>query len=116
MAVSSEVLRSNLKLLRNSRGFSQEQLSSYINLSRTTYSNYESGVKLPDLQTLYALAALYNISFSSLINYDLSTGIIHEVYFKDENKHTAEALNSYQNLSFFSQEFIMNLIDILVEI
>lgn len=115
MAVSPEILHKNIKLLRHSKGISQEVLSSVIHLTRTTYSSYETGTKCLDLQTIDALARLYEISFDSLVNYDLSEGLLNRIYFSDDNKETADLLNTYQSLSVPSKFLVCQRLDILME-
>lgn len=115
MAVSLELLNKNMKLLRTSIGISQEELAGIIHLTRTTYCAYETGVKPPDLQTLDALAALYNISFDSLINYDLSEGLLHRVCFTSDNEEMKDLLNAYQGLSVSSKFLISQKLDVLLE-
>ena len=76
-----EYLSSNMKLLRKTSGMSQEQISEKLNIIRSTYAYYESGSKVPDLQTIDSLASLYDIELDVLINHDLSKGIVNRIYF-----------------------------------
>lgn len=115
MTVSPEILHRNLKLLRMAHNISQEELAATIHLARSTYSAYETGTKTPDLQTLDALTAIYDISFDSLVNYDLSEGIINKIYFTGENREMADLLNSYQALSVSSKFLIAQRLDVLLE-
>lgn len=115
MSVTSKTLNKNIRLLRHARGISQETLSSVIHLARTTYSSYETGAKCLDLQTIDALARLYDVSFDSLVNYDLSEGILNRIYFSEENKDLAALLNSYQSLSVSSKYLICQRMNILIE-
>ncbi len=113
MTVTQDLLHKNLRLLRNTKGVSQERLSNAIHLTRTTYCAYEKGLKPVDLQTIDALANLYNVSFDSLVNYDLSEGLFHSIYFSEENKDVAEMLNAYQYLSMPSKLLLSQRIDML---
>lgn len=115
MAVSLEILNKNMRLLRTSKGISQEELAAVIHLARTTYSAYETGVKTPDLQTLDALAALYDISFDSLVNHDLSEGLLNRIYFINDNEEMIDLLNAYQSLSVSSKFLIAQRLDVLLE-
>lgn len=109
-----ELIGRNLKLLRTARGVSQEELAGAIHLTRSTYSSYESGTKLPDLQTLDALSELYDVSFDSLVNHDMTTGIINRIYFNKDNKEVAELLNTFQGLSISSKFLISQRLDFLI--
>lgn len=50
-----------LKLLRLERGLSQEKLAEYVNMSREHISCIERGKNLPTVETLYNLAAYFEI-------------------------------------------------------
>lgn len=113
MTVTQDILHKNIRLLRNTKGASQEIISAVIHLTRTTYSAYETGVKSVDLQTIDALARLYDISFDSLVNYDLSEGIFNRIYFSEEYKDLAELLNAYQALSVSSKFLLSQRMDML---
>lgn len=115
MAVDLEILQRNMRLLRAVQGISQEELADLIHLARSTYSAYETGAKVVDLQTLDALSALYNISLDSLVNHDLSEGLFHRIYLQQENEDLADLLNDYQSLSVASKALIIQRMDLLLE-
>ncbi|MBR1993054.1 MAG: helix-turn-helix transcriptional regulator [Firmicutes bacterium] len=89
------------------------KVANAIYLTRTTYCSYENGTKPIDMQTIDALANLYDISFDSLVNYDLSDGMFHRIYFNEENKDMAEMLNAYQYLSIPSKLLLSQRMDML---
>jgi transcriptional regulator with XRE-family HTH domain len=62
----------NLKNLRKRTGKSQEELSSDINLTRSTYSGYENGVAEPSIHTLIQIADYYKIDLNTLVRKDFS--------------------------------------------
>jgi transcriptional regulator with XRE-family HTH domain len=62
----------NLKLLRKRTGKSQEELSSDIKLTRSTYSGYENGVAEPSIHTLIQIADYYKIDLNTLVRKDFS--------------------------------------------
>ena len=76
MTVTQDLLYKNLRLLRHTKGLSQVKVANAIYLTRTTYCSYENGTKPIDMQTIDALANLYDISFDSLVNFDITKGII----------------------------------------
>lgn len=115
MHPSTERLSKNLKLLRTARGVSQEELAGSIHLSRSTYSTYETGLKMPDMQTLDALSALYDISFDSLVNYDLTKGLMNRIYFNKDNRDVANLLNAFQGLSIPSKFLISQRLELLIQ-
>ena len=115
MTIYNETLCKNLKYLRNRLGISQETLSAGINLTRSTYVSYEKGTRTPDLQTLDALARLYEVSFDSLVNYDLTDGILNRIYFSSDDRELAELLNDYQALSVSSKYLLTQRLGILLD-
>ena len=58
----------NLKLLRESRGFSQKQMSEFINVNPTTWNNYETGVSNPNLSGLIEISNFFGVSESELLH------------------------------------------------
>ncbi len=60
----------SLKLLdlRQQHNLTQKQLSEALHIGRTTYSYYESGTRVPDLETLLSIAKYYQIGVDSLVN------------------------------------------------
>ena len=114
MTISQEILQKNIKLLRHSKGISQEKVAAAMHLARTTYCAYEKGAKQIDMQSIDALARLYGVSFDSLVNYDLSEGLLNRIYFSEENKELAELLNTYQSLSISSKYLISQRLDVLL--
>ena len=53
--------------LRKSKGFSQEELASRLNVSRQTVSKWEVGDSTPDMEKLIAISDLFGISLDELI-------------------------------------------------
>ena len=115
MTLDLERLSRNIKFLRNKSGISQEELAATIHLARSTYSTYETGVKIPDLQTLDALAALYNIGFDCLVNQDLTEGLASRIYFDQEDDELIDLLNDYLNLSIASKNVIVENLNVLLD-
>ena len=60
-------LGEKLKMLRASRGLSQEQLAAELNVSRQAVSKWESGASDPSTSNLLALAKLYGVSAEELL-------------------------------------------------
>ena len=53
------IISNNLKNLRETNGYTQEQVSNFLNINRSTYSNYESGEREAPIQILEKIADLY---------------------------------------------------------
>ncbi len=57
----------NLKYLRKGLKLSQIELSEKLNMSQTTYSNYEIGRNDPDIATLNKFADFFKVSIDTLV-------------------------------------------------
>lgn len=60
-------LSGKLKELRKVNGYTQDYIADYLDVSRQTYSHYETGRRTPDFNTLSKLATFYSISIETLI-------------------------------------------------
>ena len=69
-----------LKELRVSENLSQNEIAKQIGLKQFTYSNYETGVTEPKIQTLIDLADYYGVSLDYLVgrNFNNEFGYITE--------------------------------------
>ena len=62
------MLSDNLILLRNIRGYSQEEVAEKIGVSRQAYARWESGTTVPDVEKCRRLAEIYGTTIDSLVN------------------------------------------------
>lgn len=86
----------NLKLARKSIGLTQMTVAKEIGISNTALSNYETGYRQPDLDTLKQLANYYRVSIDFLVDLD------------DKNRREILDLTGIQNrthIFFESQEY-----------
>ncbi|HZS41861.1 MAG TPA: XRE family transcriptional regulator [Polyangia bacterium] len=58
----------NVKLLRDARGFTQQQMAKLSGLPRATWANLESGASNPTLQVLHRVAGALQVSIEELIS------------------------------------------------
>jgi len=65
-------LSKNLQYLRKKRGFSQSEMPKHIDTTRSTWGNYESNASEPDINKLFEIAKLFNVTLDELILKDLS--------------------------------------------
>lgn len=61
------MLKDNLALLRNIKGFSQEQVAQRIGVSRQAYAKWENGATVPDVEKCASLADLYGTTVDALL-------------------------------------------------
>lgn len=59
-------LRTNLRSLRLSCGYTQENVADALGIARPTYSYYELGMTTPDIETVRKLAKIYGVPFMYL--------------------------------------------------
>lgn len=57
----------NIKVLRNSKGLTQQQVANAIGCTQTRYSHYERGTREIPTAILIALADFYSVSLDTLI-------------------------------------------------
>lgn len=77
--MNNSKLAAQLRALRKAHRYTQDYVASFLGVIRQTYSNYETGMRRPDLETLYKLAGLYNISVEDLLH--LSIELDEDVYY-----------------------------------
>ena len=62
----------NLKSLRKHKGMSQEEIAQALSMNRSTYSGYENGVALPNIENLISFSEYFKISIDDLVKKDFS--------------------------------------------
>lgn len=62
------MLADNLVILRNIKGLTQEAVAEAIGISRQSYSKWEQGETIPDVDKCYKLAKFYGVTIDSLVN------------------------------------------------
>ncbi len=61
------VFGERLKILRESRGLSQDDFASKFNLAQTTIGMYERGLREPNIDKLNQFATFFNVSLDYLV-------------------------------------------------
>ena len=61
------MLNENIKVIRKSKGFSQQELAVKLNVVRQTVSKWEKGLSVPDSDMLISLSEVFEISVSTLL-------------------------------------------------
>lgn len=80
-----------LKELRGIEGYTQDELSSKLKISRSGLSAYERGVREPDLETLERIADFFNVDIDYLLG---NTDIKRRFTFSDDdNFANADTIN-----------------------
>ncbi len=66
------MLKENIKSLRKSKRFSQEELAIKLNVVRQTISKWEQGLSVPDAEMLIKLAEVLDTTVSNLLGENIS--------------------------------------------
>ena len=64
-------LGNNIRVLRQRKGLTQEQVASYLGVSYQAVSKWETGANTPDISLLPALATLFEVSIDALFSLDV---------------------------------------------
>ncbi|XCP85994.1 helix-turn-helix transcriptional regulator [Roseburia hominis] len=56
----------NLTILRKARNYTQAQIADRLDISRSTYANYEAGKRSPDLDMLEKISVVLDVSIDEL--------------------------------------------------
>lgn len=98
-----------LTYLRKREGYSQQELSEKLSVSRSAISMYESGKREPDYETLEELADFFNVNMSTLLGKSDVENI-------KPNAHSGIELNpDYFNLSKENKALIDSMIEKLLK-
>lgn len=62
-----DVMKNNLKLLRNSKGYTQIALQMKTGIEQSLLSKFENGERIPPTETLLRLADFYNVSIDYIL-------------------------------------------------
>lgn len=61
------MLNENIKIIRKSKGFSQEELAIKLNVVRQTISKWEQGLSVPDADMLISISEVFETPVSTLL-------------------------------------------------
>lgn len=64
-------LQENLHYLRVEARYSQADLAQKLGISRHTYLNYETGIRIPTLEAMRRISEFYNVSIDSMLKESL---------------------------------------------
>lgn len=90
--MSSYGLAQYLKELRKSYNYSQEFVASHLNITRQTYSHYETGRITPPANSLYNIAKLYGIPVDILMKKVVTYNISDDYTLEPKEHADAELL------------------------
>ena len=97
--MKKSLLPQKLKELRKMHNYTQDYVAEALGIVRQTYSHYETGKRMPDAESLYKLAGLYNISVDDLMHMTLQ--IDRDVSY-DAPKPTSSSSELSEYLDFYN--------------
>lgn len=62
-----KIFRERLRILRNKKGVTQQQVADGLGITETGYRNYEQGRRTPHFDILPAIADFFNVSADYLL-------------------------------------------------
>lgn len=108
--MANKTLEQYLKDLRRSCSYSQEFVASHLNITRQTYSHYETGRITPPVNSLYNLAKLYGVPVESflelVVTYHINSDFVHQPEtgqndMTEDLSHFLEFINAPENSKKF---------------
>ncbi len=60
-----------LRKLRKANSLTQEQVASYLNVAKSTISQYENNINEPDIETIVKLADWYGVTLDHMLGREL---------------------------------------------
>jgi transcriptional regulator with XRE-family HTH domain len=110
----------NLKLLREERNISQEELAMRARLGRRTIEKYESGSQIPDTQTILKLSTVLDVPASEMLEKESleshPQGIDQEIEQLISEIGTKKAKLILRKAKEFSEEDFLRVMQMLYEI
>lgn len=88
------LLGERLRKLRLAGHYTQNYVSAHLHMARSSYCNYETGLRTPSLETLIQLAGFYNVTTDYLVGANV-LNISPESTLSDEERRL---LNTYRAL------------------
>jgi transcriptional regulator with XRE-family HTH domain len=90
-------MKDSIKALREKHNYSQSYLATYLQVSRQMYIKYESGEVEPPVKVVVALAKLYSVSYSQIIDDEFSPNkekVSYKIH-QDSESEVASPIVSY---------------------
>lgn len=63
-----DIFARNLRLLRLSKKYTQEEMGIKLNIQRQTYCNYENGRRMPNLEILMEISSILDVTLDMLVS------------------------------------------------
>lgn len=97
-------MKNRIALLRTSRHYTQDELSSLLGISRAALSHYEKGRREPDYETLIKIADLFKVSLDYIMGRT-----------EDPTVHLSEEARAFSDGLELSDEQIMEKFSLTID-
>lgn len=84
------MIREMIIALREGRGWTQTQLANRLNMSPKAIKNWETGTAEPNIESIRALAKVFNVSTDYLLEMTIQESIVLD----DLNRHDKQVMRS----------------------
>ena len=74
MSVSNKLVGANIAHLRTQLGMTQQQLAGVLGVSHQAVSKWETGLAMPDIESLMQMARLFGVTLEQLLQDNLANG------------------------------------------
>ena len=105
----------NLKLLRASKNITQSDMSELIGVTRSSYTQYELGNRIPDAETLYVIAKFFRIRMDLLFEPDIGKFLSEVAYSRTHSENDEKLMENYRQMTPFSKGRLIEFAEKLVE-
>ena len=110
------MLHDNLKTIRKNKGYSQEELAERIHVTRQTVSKWENGQSVPDAEMIRAIAKVFGVSVSELIEGDAEEIIENQVIIDQLARINEQLIISNRKIKNRSRTLLITVFSVLAVI
>ena len=100
-------IAANLRTLRTSKRLSQEEIASFIGISRSLYTHYELGHRPQDAEALYIISTRLGIDMTAFFENDPQKFLSYLASNAYQDEEMTELINIYRRLSPFSKGMLI---------
>ena len=110
------LIAENLKTLRTFKTLSQDEIAEQIGCCRSIYAHYERATRVPDAETLFAIANKFGIEMSAFFEPDHETFVNILASSAALSKNEKRLLGLYNRMSPYHKGSLMERAIVLVEL
>ena len=116
-----QTLPDKLRMLRKSKGYSQDFVAGQLNISRQGYQHYESGIREPDTRRLMKLAELYHLQLFELVSNEIELNpedFVSEayVYNQDSVRQEQRLIKAYRRMETEEKQKLLKYLEAMARI